>query len=216
MPALGFGFTEPVSADLVDRILEVYRAEGNPYAVLQFAPEVRPDDWPEIARTRGLEPSARIAKLAAPVEQVRAPGATDLRVAPVARQDAEQWAAAVSDGFGKPHEGFVGMLTAAAGHSRTHAYAVWDGDRVAGGGMLHVHGDLASLNHGAVLARYRRRGGQSALVAARTGRARELGCRWIVTEAFQPDDGRSSSSLNNMVRAGLRKLYVRQNCLWRG
>jgi hypothetical protein len=81
--ALGFGFDDPVSADLIDQVIDVYRAEENPLAVLQIAPEVLPDDWDWIRRTRGLSQGGRIAKFAAPIESLTPPGSGDLRTAPV-------------------------------------------------------------------------------------------------------------------------------------
>jgi GNAT superfamily N-acetyltransferase len=212
--ALGFGYAEPVTGDLVARILDVYRGERNAGATLQIAPEALPADWDAIVRRHGLESGARVAKWAAPVDRITVAGESALRIAPVAPEHAVRWAEVVLDGLGKPHAGFVGMLVTAATGPGTHAFAAWSGDTVVGGGMLHVHGDVASLNHGAVLAPYRRRGAQTALIAARVAAARELGCRWIVTETFQPDEGASNSSLNNMRRAGLTRLYVRQNFLW--
>ncbi|WP_249998535.1 GNAT family N-acetyltransferase [Actinoplanes sp. M2I2] len=212
--ALGFGFVEPVTGELVDRVLDVYRARDNKVATLQIAPEALPADWDEICRTRGLEAGGGIVKLAAPIETVVPAGSSDLRVAPVTKDDAERWAATVLDGFGFPHGPLLGLLAAVVDHPRFHPYAVWDGDTIVGGGNLYVHGDIASLNTGSILPSHRNRGGQTMLVAGRVARARELGCRWVVTEAGQPADGESNPSLNNLLRAGLRRLYVRTNYLW--
>jgi GNAT superfamily N-acetyltransferase len=185
--ALGFGFDEPVSGHLIDQILDVWRAEQNPLGVLQIAPEVIPDDWDEIRETRGLEPGVRIT--------------------PVAKEDTERWAHAVLDGFGMPHEGISGMLMAMAAHPQFHPYAAWDGGTIVGGATLFVQGQIGELVAGAVLEQYRKRGAQTALIAARARKARELGCRWVVAET---DEGRSG----NMLRAGLKQLYVRQNHVW--
>lgn len=213
---LGLGFTEPITGELVKQILDFYRAEQNPLGVLQFAPEVLPQDWDEIVRVNGLTPGARIAKYAAPIENVAAAGETSLRIAPVAKDDAEQWAKVVLDGFGMPHDGLVGMLIASSEHPSTHAYAAWHGDTIVGGASLHVHGDIASLNTASILQPFWKRGAQTALISARLGKARELGCRWITTETFQPAEGEHNSSMSNMLRAGLVKLYIRQNYIWRG
>jgi GNAT superfamily N-acetyltransferase len=205
--ALGFGFDEPVSGHLIDQILDVWRAEQNPLGVLQIAPEVIPDDWDEIRETRGLEPGGRTAKLAAPIDDVVATGESDLRITPVAKEDTERWAHAVLDGFGMPHEGISGMLMAMAAHPQFHPYAAWDGGTIVGGATLFVQGQIGELVAGAVLEQYRKRGAQTALIAARARKARELGCRWVVAET---DEGRSG----NMLRAGLKQLYVRQNHVW--
>jgi GNAT superfamily N-acetyltransferase len=213
--ALGFGFEEPVTSELVDRILDVYRAEENSLAVLQIAPEVLPDDWAEIRRTRGLGEGGRIAKYAIGIDNLAPAGTSDLRIAPVTKDDAERWAAVVTDGLGMPPEGTAGMLAASAGHPQFFPYAAWDGDTIVGGANLFVHDGIASLNAGGVLPSHRRRGAQGALIAARVEKARELGCRWVTAETGQPGEGESSSSMNNMLRAGLKVIYVRRNYIWR-
>ncbi|MEU6206999.1 GNAT family N-acetyltransferase [Micromonospora musae] len=212
--ALGFGFSEPVTGQLVDRILDVWRAVRNPLGVLQIAPEALPGDWDEICRTRGLAPRGRIAKLAAPIGDLRTEGSSDLKVAPVGRQDADAWADVVLGAFGMRHEGIIGMFAAMVEHPRFTPFGVWDGDTVVGGGTLFVHGEIGSLMGGAVHPSYRNRGAQTALIAARVARAGELGCRWVTAETGQPDEGRANSSLNNMLRAGMNPLYVRRNYAW--
>jgi len=213
--ALGFGFTEPVTADLIDEIIGIYRAERAPVAVLQIAPEVLPADWADICAAHGLQPGGRIAKLAAPIEDVVIKGKTDLGIVPVTADLAEAWGRSILTAFGMPHDGLVGMLKASAENPDFHLYAALSGNTVVGGGALYVNGEVASLNSGAVLPGYRRRGGQGALIAARLVQARALGCRYVVTEVVQPDEGQVNPSLNNMLGAGLTRLYVRQNWYWR-
>jgi GNAT superfamily N-acetyltransferase len=223
--ALGFGFDDPVSADLIDQVLDVYRAEENPLAVLQIAPEVLPDDWEWIRRTRGFSEGARIAKLAAPIADLSPAGGGepgggeagggDLRIAPVAKEDAERWATVVVEALGMPFEAIGHMLAASVGHPQFFPYAAWDGNTIVGGANLFVRGGVASLNAGGVQASHRRRGAQSALVAARIRKARELGCRWVTAETGFPAEGQSNSSMNNMLRAGLELIYVRHNYIWR-
>ncbi|MEV4349325.1 GNAT family N-acetyltransferase [Actinoplanes sp. NPDC049596] len=213
--ALGFGFGEPVTEGLIDRVLDVWRDQQNPIGVLQIAPEVTPHNWNQIRESRGLQPAGRIAKMAAPIGDVVTTGVSDLRIAPVERQDAERWARVVLDGLGMPHDGLGGMFAAMVSHPRFYPYAAWDGDTIAGGGTLFVHDDIGEIVAGAVLEPYRNRGAQTALIGARAAKARALGCRWLIGETGQPAEGRSNSSMNNMIRAGLKPLYVRQNHTWR-
>jgi hypothetical protein len=213
--ALGFGFEEPVTAGLIDQVLDVYRAEDNPLAVLQIAPEVLPDDWEWIARTRGLTAGGQLAKFAAPIADLDPPGTTDLRIAPVTKDDAERWATVLRESFGFPPEGNQGLFAAAVSHPQFFPYAAWDGDTIVAGANLFVQDGIASLNSGATLAAHRGRGAQSALIAARVAKARELGCRWVVAETGQPAAGESNPSMNNTLRAGLKKIYVRRNYVWR-
>ncbi|WP_218009037.1 GNAT family N-acetyltransferase [Herbidospora cretacea] len=212
--ALGFGFEEPVTAALVDRILDFYRGEGSTGATLQFAPSVLPSDWDDIRATHQLREGGRIVKLWCPIDDF-SPGATGLRVGPVAPGDAQEWASVVTRGFDMPEKGIAEMLAAGVEHPDTRPFAVWDGDRMVAGANLFVHGEVGSLNSGSTLPEYRNRGAQSALLAIRAKEAANAGCRWLVAETGQPATGGVNPSLNNMIRAGLRPLYTRQNWLWR-
>ncbi|MBP2704507.1 GNAT family N-acetyltransferase [Microbispora sp. RL4-1S] len=212
--ALGFGFDEPVTAGLVDRVLDFYRSEGSVGAVLQIAPSVLPADWADIARRHGLRPGGRIVKLACPIEDFTPAGETALRIEHVGPGDARAWASVVLKGFGMPEEGLAEMLVAVAGHPNWRPFAAWEGDRIVGGASLFLHGEVASLNSGAVLADHRNRGAQSALIAARVREAASAGCRWLVAETGEPAEGVGNPSLNNMLRAGLQRLYTRQSWIW--
>ena len=213
--ALGFGFTEPVTAGLIEQVIGIYSAQGAPLAVLQIAPEVLPADWADICAAHGLQPGGRIAKLAARIEDVVVKDDSDLRVVPVTADLADAWGRTILTTFGMPHEGLAGMMRASAGHPRFFAYAALAGDAVVGGAALYVDGEVCSLNSGAVLPDFQRRGGQRALVAARLMKARELGCRFVVGETGQPAEGQFNPSYENMLRAGLKPMYVRQNWVWR-
>jgi GNAT superfamily N-acetyltransferase len=82
------------------------------------------------------------------------------------------------------------------------------------GGNVFVDGEVAELS-GATEPAFRGRGAQTALIAVRIDAARKAGARWVATEAGHPAPGQDGTSLNNMLRADLRVLYVRQNWVWR-
>ncbi|NMO51746.1 GNAT family N-acetyltransferase [Actinoplanes sp. TBRC 11911] len=208
------GFDGPVTARLIDAILDVYRAEATPHAMLQFAPDALPVDWEEIRLARGLRPGDRRAKLVAPIESLRPSGITDLRIGPLTADHAEAWAALVLDGFGMPHEGSLGLVAASVSHPQFFPYAAWDGDTIVAAAHLFVHDGIAALNSAVTAPTHRRRGAQSALIAARIGKARELGCRRVVAETHEALGGRVNSSTRNLLRVGMRVRYVRQSYLW--
>ncbi|GIF66000.1 hypothetical protein Ais01nite_40350 [Asanoa ishikariensis] len=213
--ALGFGFTEPVTRDLVDRIIGFYRSEGTPSAVIQIAPAVLPDDWEEIRTAYGLEPMSSWIKLAAPVEAVRPAGGTRLRVAPVDAADFDEWAQVLLRGFGMPADGLDQMISGAVRNPAFRPYGVWDGPELVGVGNVYFHGSVAALSAGTVLPDHRNQGAQSALITARAEAARAAGCRWLVAETGQPAPGERNPSMDNLVRAGLTVRYARQNWRWR-
>jgi GNAT superfamily N-acetyltransferase len=78
-------------------------------------------------------------------------------------------------------------------------------------GAVFVSGDHAWLGQATTLPEHRRRGGQSALIAARIGQARAAGATVIVTETGETVDGRPANSYHNILRAGFEPAYVRPN-----
>lgn len=212
--ALGFGFSEPVTGALIDRVIDFYRAEGSRGAVIQIAPEVLPDDWSQICDRHGLTAGGEIHKLVGSLDALGVDANVDARVARVGAADAEAWATATLRGFGMPPEGLFDMLKASADDPDIHQFAAWVDGEIAATGNLLIHGDVGALNAAATLTAHRNRGLQTALIAARIAAAAQAGCRWIVAEADKPADGAGNPSLNNLQRAGLRPLYARRNWVW--
>jgi ribosomal protein S18 acetylase RimI-like enzyme len=85
---------------------------------------------------------------------------------------------------------------------------------VAVGGAF-VHGDVAQLWGGATLPSHRRRGAQSALLAARLLDAKAAGCRMAVVETATEGPGERNQSFHNVRRVGFSPLYERPNWVWR-
>ncbi|GGX60490.1 GNAT family acetyltransferase [Streptomyces minutiscleroticus] len=130
--------------------------------------------------------------------------------------DFDRWADTVVGGFAvpdaqgvAPHEDFprdvleraVRDLAAAAGTRRYTALV--DGE-VAGGSSMRVTQGIAQLTGAATLPAHRRRGVQSALLAARLAEAAAQGCDLAVVTT-QP----ASKSQQNAQRQGFSLLYTR-------
>ena len=73
--ALGFGLTEPISHDLIGRVLDFYRAHDTAGAVIQIAPSVLPRDWDEIVAQYNILPGTPWSKLACRIEDFVLPSA---------------------------------------------------------------------------------------------------------------------------------------------
>ncbi|MGV9803629.1 GNAT family N-acetyltransferase [Mycobacterium sp. NPDC003449] len=212
--ALGFGFAEPVTADLVRRVTDFYRAERSAGAVLQIAPAALPDAWPEICAEFGISFDSEWIKLACPVEEVEPAAPAGVDVGPVEPADVDEWASATLRGFGMPTAGLAEMMVACTGNPAFRPFAAWEGGEIVAAANLFVHGEIGALNAGATLDGYRTRGLHSALIAARAKEAARTGCRWLVAETAKPGGGEVNHSLNNLLRTGLRPLYTRQNWIW--
>ncbi|MEV6286277.1 GNAT family N-acetyltransferase [Kribbella sp. NPDC051770] len=211
--ALGFGFESPVTLGLVEEIVDFYRSQGVRLATLQLAPSVLPRDWEAIREKTGFAAGGtwlKLARLAGLVESAD----TDLRVAAIAPEQAEEWATTLVRGFGMPTS-LVPMVAPVAGRPGFTAYAAWDGDEMVGASSLSIHNQVASFAGAAVLPAYRGRGAQSAMLAARARQAAADGAKWLSAETGKPADGEHNSSLSNMLRTGFEIRYERQNWIWR-
>jgi GNAT superfamily N-acetyltransferase len=212
--ALGFGFAEPITHRLVDTVIDFYRAEDSPGAVIQIAPAVLPAGWPEMCARHGIRPDSHWVKLVCSIDDFRPGEESDLRISSVEPEDFSRWSTAALRGFGMPEEGLADMLAAGLVNPNFRPFAAWDGDEIVAAANLFIHGEIASLNTAATLPTHRNRGAQSALIAARVHEAAKAGCRWLSAETGRPADGETNQSLSNLVRAGLRPLYYRQNWIW--
>ena len=157
-----------------------------------------------------------MVKMACPTVDFVPADQTQLRVGPVSRADAEEWASTTLRGFGMPDDGLADMMVASV-HEYSHfrPFAAWDGDEMVATANLYLRGEVGSLNSAATLPGHQNQGAQSALVAARAQTAADEGCRWLVAETGLPEEGTRNPSLNNLLRAGFRPLYERQNWNWR-
>ena len=210
--ALGFGFAEPVTADLTNRVLGFYEQHGSPGATLQIAPEVLPENWGDICASHQLRADGPWWKLACPIKDA-IPQPSDLRAGPVGLDEVDEWVRVLLDGFGMPHS-LADMMTAGI-DGGLQPFAVWDGEKMVAAADLYVHHGVGSLNATATLPTHRNRGAQTALIAARIRAAGKAGCRWLVAETAVAEHGTSSPSFRNLKRAGLQPWYVRQNWIWR-
>ncbi|MEU1620800.1 GNAT family N-acetyltransferase [Streptomyces sp. NPDC005722] len=218
--ALGFGVSAPITAEVIHEVCDFYRAEGTVQAVLQIAPAFLPEDWDDICAREGITAGSSWVKLVCPVEEAVARAQAmeppaGIRVAPVEADRAQEWGAVVTRAFGMPEEHYAPMTAASAVRPGWHPFAAWLDGEIVGTGTMHVRDEAAQMFAGAVLPHARKRGGQTALLAARALRARDLGCRVLVAETGAEAPGTHNSSLHNMLRLGFQVAYERRNWVWR-
>ncbi|GAB3049741.1 hypothetical protein GCM10027053_05670 [Intrasporangium mesophilum] len=215
--ALGFGVTEPVTAELVAELADFYRSGGAPAMVLQIAPSALPADWDETCARHGIAAGNVWVKLLRPAEPALPEGQTDLHVDVVDRTSAADYARVFARGFEMPEEPhllamFGAVVTSGLGFT---AYGAWDGDRLVSAAQLHVAGPAAAFCGAATLPDARGRGAQSAFMERRVADSRAAGCAWMSAETWQEADGAHNPSLHNMRRAGFVDIYDRRNWVWR-
>ena len=139
-----------------------------------------------------------------------APAETDLRVEETLAADA--FGLVTAEGFGIPPE-VNSAMTAIVGAPGWSVFVAYEGDEPAGCGALYCDGAVGWLGIGATRPQFRRRGAQNAILAARIVRAGELGASRVTTETGVLDESRPNGSYRNILRAGFREAYVRDNWL---
>jgi GNAT superfamily N-acetyltransferase len=135
---------------------------------------------------------------------------SDLDVHLVGPERAGDFARVVAEGFDMP-DWTQSLAANIVGRPGWSCYVAYDGEQAAGAGALFVDGQVGWLGYAATLPRYRGRGAQSGLLAARIEDARKQGCSTVITETGELDEGRPSSSYRNILRAGFREAGVRAN-----
>ncbi|SCF76099.1 MULTISPECIES: hypothetical protein [unclassified Streptomyces] len=83
-------------------------------------------------------------------------------------------------GFGTP--GMADVAASCVGKPDRRQCAVWDGEPIVAVGSVFINGECADMFGGATLPEGRRRGAQSALLAARARAAKATGCGGFVAE----------------------------------
>jgi GNAT superfamily N-acetyltransferase len=126
--------------------------------------------------------------------------------------DAELFGPLVAEGSSIPPEA-AGPLAAIVGAPGWSCFVAWAGAEPAGSGALYVDGTNAWIGVASTLPQYRRRGAQTALLAARIDAARAAGAVSLVTETGERIPGEPDQSYRNILRAGFREAYLRAN--WR-
>jgi GNAT superfamily N-acetyltransferase len=135
---------------------------------------------------------------------------SDLDVRLLGPDRAEDFAHIVVGGYDLP-EWTAPLATRVVGRPDWSCYVAYDGDEPAGAGALFVQDTVGWLGFAATLPRFRGRGAQSGLLAARIEDARKQGCSTVVTETGELQEGRPSSSYRNILRAGFREAGVQAN-----
>jgi GNAT superfamily N-acetyltransferase len=205
--ALGLGVAAPATDDDLDAIDRFFSERGLQYGI-PLAPEVEPSDLAERLEQRGFHRGYAWTKFERSVE----PGAaeTDLRIEEV--DDGTAFADVFIRAYGTP-EVTRPLLERLPRLDDWHCFVAFAGDVPAATAAVFVTGSAGWFGAAGTLPEFRRRGAQSALLAARADAARRAGCTVVTTETGVPDEDRASKSYRNIVRAGFEPVYVRENYL---
>jgi len=214
--ARGLGVQEPASERMLDQIFEIYQAFKVKRFSFQRSPCPQYDEIGGWLEKRGFRPHHAYTELVretTPALAVPIAARDGVRVARIGNNDAEAFAR-VFGGVSSVPPGQLEWIRASVGAPGFNHYLAYVADRPAAAGMVYVNGDAAWMGWAGTLTPFRRRGAQTALIAARVERAAELGAKWIVCATLEPKRGRPSGSYRNLLKSGFREAYLRPVWVW--
>ncbi len=207
--AFGLGLDGPATRDDVEGTLEWFRArDAGPYLV-HVGPSARPAELPAWLLEGGLRRHRAWMKFARDRGVVMRPE-SDLAVRRVGPELGLTFAEIACAMFEMP-AGSRPLLAKMTELEGWHAFVSFAGETPAGVGALFVSDGVGWLGFGATKPEFRSRGGQAAVMAARLEAAFDLDCRVVITETGVAKPGDPQHSYKNILKAGFRELYVREN-----
>ena len=205
----GLGLEKTATRDEVEQVIRLYTDNGAQRYFVQLHPQARPDSLASWLKEHGLE-QTRGWMMFQRGRDAPAAASTSLTVREAKTGDAQAFARISCDAFDLG-DAAIPWLAQLVGRSGWHVYMSFDNDKPAGTGAIYVEDDLAYFTFGATAPAYRGRGGQSALLRARVAAALDLGCRTMATCTGEEVPGDPQHSYKNIMKAGFRECYVRQN-----
>lgn len=207
---IGLGVGTPATEDEVDAAVRFFSDLHRTQSLVQVVPAARPAEIGAWLARRGYAPGAEWVKMWRPLEQVPDVD-TSLRVERIGAAYADAWVDVAATAFEMPPE-VRDLPRASIGRAGWYFYLGFDGELPVCVAAMRVADGISWLGWGATLPSHRLRGGQSALFARRLEDARELGCRYAVTEtSAETEAAPLNRSYRNMLRLGFALAYLRRD-----
>jgi GNAT superfamily N-acetyltransferase len=206
---MDLGTFEPAEPDQVAEIARRYGEAGVGRYFVTVSPHARPPEIRDWLMKQGLVAQRRWMKFERDMRPAE-PARSTLRVARIDARDALESGRIIAHGFDMG-EAAAGMFPPLVGRAGWHLFGAFDGDALAGAGVLYVEGRFGYFPFGATAPAHRKKGAQSALLAARIEAARALGCDALFTETGEEVPGDPQHSYHNIERAGFEPSYLVEN-----
>ncbi len=208
--SMGLGVDHPITEPDIEAVSRFYHQHARTQSVIQLAPSVITPDVEAWMTARGYGPSRWWVKLWHDLGELPTPS-TALRIERIDAGLADTFVRIVTEVFEFPDETDA-LARAAVGQPGWSHYLGFDRDTPVSVAAMYVAEGVAWLGFGATLEVARGRGGQSAMFARRLADARDLGCRFAVTETGkETEEDPVNHSYRNMLRSGFRLAYARRN-----
>lgn len=208
---IGLGVDQPARDSDLDAIAAAFRSAGVRNWWVHLSPLAQATSLEQQLRARGytLPPRKAWAKFVRPAHGAP-PVSTALTLRPATTADADAIGEIACSAFGMP-AALAPWFAALVGRAGWQFFVACDGPRAVATGALYLRDGIGWLGIGATLGDCRRRGAQSALLAARIAAAQASGCSLVVTETGEPVGDEANPSLANIRRAGFTQVCSRLN-----
>lgn len=206
---LGLGLAEPATPQQVRDIVADYREAGVARYFIQKHPDAGPPEMAAWMREAGLEKARGWQKFKRGPDEASVVE-TDLSIRRITAEQGATFARIVCDAFDLG-DAAIPWLARLAGRERWHLFMSFYGDEPAGAGALFLDSGCAWTDFGATSPKFRRRGSQAALLAARINQAVEHGCQALYTCTGEDVPGDPQHSYKNILSAGFREAYIKEN-----
>jgi GNAT superfamily N-acetyltransferase len=206
---LGLGSESRPTAEQLSDIRDLYKKAGVSRFFLHVVPgRLGPD-------AGNLLAAAGYRKYRGWMKFVRGPGdlpdaSSDLNVRRIGAGEAAEFAAIAAPAFDITATSEAAIATL-ANDPHWHLFMSFDGARPAGTGAIYIRGQTAYTDWAATHPDFRRRGSQSVILRARIREALDAGCTSIVTMTGEAVEGDPQHSYRNILKAGFREAYLREN-----
>jgi GNAT superfamily N-acetyltransferase len=206
---VGLGTALPATPEGVGAALDWFRARRAERFLVHVTPNAQPAELRRWLTGSGLRPFRGWMKFGRGREPVVRPRSS-LAVRRAGPELERDFARIACSAFGLPSEA-AALTGALCSRNGWHCFVSFSGDTPAGIGALYVADEAGWLGFGATLPEFRGRGGQAAVLAARLEAAFDAGCRTVITETGEAVPGDPQHSYKNILKAGFRELYLREN-----
>lgn len=208
---VGLGIAGAAAEALIDGTISCFARAGLTEFSVQISPLAEPAALGSWLLARGFEQGLGTPKFIRGTEAVAAVS-TGIQVERIGMESSVQFADIFGNVFGLSPE-IRPLFTGTMGKPGWHHYLGYDGVVPVATGVMYLKNGVAWLGIGSTHSDFRNRGGQSALIARRLTDALSLGCQWFVTETGMDTSEQPSPSYRNMLRAGFKVAYIRDNYL---
>lgn len=210
---LGLGFDGKIDDELLNKLKKFYGDETKQFA-LQPAPHILTDESRSVMEKAGFKNLSYWARFYRTTESI-INTSTGLTVSQIDKGEAETFGALVSEVYEMAP--FKVQFAATVGRKNWKHFMAFEGNTPAAAAAMYIDKniDTAWFGMAATKKKFRNRGAQSGLIAARIKAAKEAGINWLTVETGPDTKEHPNPSYKNILKSGFRLLYNRPNYIWK-